>query len=473
MPIPAPRAGSTFPLVYPNSVIGDYLPSISYAGSRIPFASPNGTNCPGCITDTGYAPNGNANTAWDLNDNVSKMLGAHTLKAGFAWNRDRKGDYGNGNFHNGYYNFGESSSNPYDTSYGLANVAVGVFNQFQQVPQKWVPWRIYNNIEGYIQDTWKVNRRLTLDYGMRMAWYQPPYVMEEYPGSMFNPPTYNSSKAPRLYQPVRNAAGARIAIDPVTGQTLPATYIGMVVPGTQDLMNGILVGEQNGVSKYIVNARGIQWAPRLGIAWDVTGKQNIVIRTGGGIYYDRSRGVNGAGGRNNPPAPQIVIFNSGLVSQIGSSSLVAAVSPLALAGTEMDPKVPTTYSYSFGIQYKLPFQMVLDTSYVGTMSRHLPGVAPLNPIPYGAAFQPKNQDPTLAANLNGSSALPANFMRVNYPGLGAVTQTRNGLDLELQLVAGFRESEVQQRAFPRDQLHLGKGARDEQPVWGNQSLPAG
>jgi hypothetical protein len=421
------KSGVSLPLLFPDAVLGDYLPSIQYTGGRIPALQTTGGSCSSCIFDTGIAPNGNADTAWDLNDNFSKMLGAHALKAGFAWNRDRKGDYGGNNYQNGLYNFSESSSNPYDTQYGLSNVALGVFNQFQQAPKKWIPWRIYNNAEWYVQDTWKVNRRLTLDYGMRMAWYQPPYTMEEYPGSMFEPSTYNSAKAPRLYQPVKNAAGARIASDPVTGQTLPASYIGMVVPGTMDPMNGIMVGEQNGVSKYIVKSRGIQWGPRLGIAWDVTGKQNIVIRTGAGIYYDRSRGTNGAGGRTNPPTPQLITFNSGLASQIGSSSLVAAVSPLALAGTELDPKVPTTYSYTFGIQYKLPFQLVLDTSYVGTNSRHLPGSAPLNPVPYGAAFQPKNQDPTLAANLNGSSALSINFLRANYPGLGAVNQTRNGL----------------------------------------------
>jgi hypothetical protein len=71
---------------------------------------------------------------------------------------------------------------------------------------------------------------------------------------------------------------------------------------------------------------------------------------------------------------------------------------------------------------------VLDTAYVGSRSWHQQQKVNLNAIPYGATFMPANQDPTKAspgqiasnpALLNGSNALPADFLR-SYAGYGDI-----------------------------------------------------
>jgi hypothetical protein len=72
------------------------------------------------------------------------------------------------------------------------------------------------------------------------------------------------------------------------------------------------------VNKNLTKDQGLQLGPRFGFAWDVTGKQNIVVRTGGGIFYDRiqgNRGVikGGAGrvGRVDPRMDQDPVAASG------------------------------------------------------------------------------------------------------------------------------------------------------------------
>jgi hypothetical protein len=91
---------------------------------------------------------------------------------------------------------------------------------------------------------------------------------------------------------------------------------------------------------------------------------------------------------NNPPNAVPAQVNYGIVSQLNSGVALAAVP--SLRSFDVGGEVPTVYNYQFGLQYKLPFELVLDTSYVGSLSRHLQAQINLNAIPYGTTFLPQN-----------------------------------------------------------------------------------
>ncbi len=406
---------SNLPQLYPSAVQGDYLPNFNFGGSRL-------ANSPNRNTQAG--PFVNYNTTIDFIDNFSKIWRSHSFKTGIYFSRSRKDQSSFAPF-NGNYNFGDSASNPNDTGYGYSNAALGVYQTFQQASQYANGMYRYTNVEGYIQDNWKVTRRLTLDFGLRLYWIQPQYDAA-LQTSTFLPNRFDPAKASRLWRPALNAAGQQVAVDPPTGATNPFTSVGRIVTGSGNILNGVAQAGKD-VSKYLMENRGIHYAPRLGFAYDVTGKQSLVVRGGGGVYYDRFQGNEVFAMLNNPPTILSPTLFNGFVKDIDPKS--ALLAPPNLDAFSFEGKVATVYNFNFGVQARLPFGMVLDTSYVGSLSRHLLQRLNLNAIPYGATFLSQNQDPTkVAATPNallGNNAYNQDFLRP-YQGFGNITLHQMG-----------------------------------------------
>lgn len=389
-PLTRSGTGINLPLLYPDAVQRDFFPSFSFNGTRLTNQPTIGTN---------NAPFVNYNDTSDFSSNTTRLFSGHTLKFGAYVQFSRKNQTSFANA-NGNYNFGDSPNNPFDTNFGYSNALLGVYNTFQQAGAYANGQYRYYNVETYLQDTWKLTRRLTFDYGLRMAWIQPQHDVGLITSS-FSPNAYNASSAVRLYERAANGQ----AIDPVTGQTLPSFAIGRVVPGSGNFTNGIVQPGKE-MNKYLMRDRGIHWGPRFGLALDVLGNQSMVLRLGGGVFYDRFQGNRTFDLLTNPPTVVQPLLTFGLANEINPAS--ALVGPPSLVMADPTGVVPTVYNFSAGLQTKLPFNVVLDTAYVGALSRHLQNNRNVNAVPYGATFTP-----------SGAAAPNADFLRP-YRGFGNI-----------------------------------------------------
>ena len=392
----------------------------------------------------GYSqfPYKNSNTTFDFYDNVSKVWGSHTLKAGIYIQRSRK-DQAAGNSmsinFNPTNNPGGTSNlaSPTNTGHPYADALLGAFNTLNQ-PTRGIYQGQYRstNVEWYLQDNWKVNRKLTLDYGLRMNWIQPQFD-QRLQGAFFDPARYDRSKAVRLYRRANNGANA---IDPANPTVLlPSFLINRVVPGSGDNFNGMIQPDK-GIERGGFKNRGIQWGPAFGFAYDVFGTQKTVVRGGYRIGYDRVSGNNVVfPSVEQPPTFVNPTFNFGNLATVGQNTGQIALGTVGVRGADREGYIPNVQSFSFGVQQDLGYDTVLSVNYVGTLSRHLPEDININAIPYGALFTKAAQDPSFYANgvvpdeepnlpqlyrdaglkFTGRFAFQPDFLR-NYPGYGTV-----------------------------------------------------
>ncbi len=387
----------------------------------------------------------NGNTTFEISDNLSKVWGPHQFKGGFYIQRQRK-DQTSFAATEGTFWFDRDVNNPGDTGWAFSNALIGTFRQFTQASETRVGMARYTNIEWYVSDTWKVRPDLTLDLGLRFYIIQPQYDARNQLAS-FNPALWDPAGAPLLYERARNPQGQTAARNPLTGAYLPASFVGALVPGTGKLINGIFAngmarGGYDGYPRGMIDSHGVLYAPRVGIAWKFA--PETVFRLGGGIYYDRFQGNMIYDQLPNPPGVVQPNMYYGNLATIGSAQTVAF--PTGMWSISKDGKNTSVYNWNAGIQRELPFGIMLDAAYVGSISRHLLAAYDVNRPGFGAAWLPQNQDPLVIPKFDGTSTLPVNFLRP-YRGFAGIntytfggTSNYNGLQVAVnrRLAAGLQ-----------------------------------
>ncbi len=414
-------------------------PSFSW-GNRIANSPPN----------IGF-PSQNQASSTDVSISLTKVQGRHTMKSGFYTQYSNKQQVQGGANGGPSINFQQDTvgTNPCDTSFGFANAATGCFSSYSQGSKGVEGKYIYYNVEGYVQDNWKINTRTTMDFGVRLV-HQTPQYDSLGQASNFFVDKWTKGAAPTLYvagcaNNVYPCTGTnRQAMNPLTNQFLgpnSTLAIGTIVPGTGNTTNGLIqAGNGIPISTYLQPALGI--GPRFGMAYDLTGSQRLILRGGGGLFFDRPSGNAVFAQVLNPPARRSVTLRFGQLQTLNAAGL-ATEAPSSLSVYEYDSPLPSSAQWNAGVQIALPWSSVVDVEYVGQHGYNIVEGINLNAVDFGTAYLPASQDPTLAPTTPGATSISTDQMRA-FRGYSAITQNVsrgwvNYHSLQLSFTRRFRD----------------------------------
>jgi hypothetical protein len=406
----------------------NYLPCATFSGgaqASPSYFTPGGQQSPnpGCS----LTPYKNFNDNYVFKDDLSKIIGKHSLKAGFYYEWNSKVEPSAGAQYYGNFNFGSTVNNPLDTGYGYANALLGIFQSYTEATNRAVPNVSFKQIEGYLQDSWRVTKKLTVDYGMRFVG-ETPVSDNSRTYSNFYKQLWDPKNAPVLYQ--QGAIGStKVALNPLTGATTFNSLVGTIVPGSGNPVDGMHIDGLTGKGDFYTFSP-LVFGPRLGFAWDPFGDGKTAIRASSGIFYNRT--FDSVPGSGAPPVVYTPVIYYSHIADIPQDAAAEAISPTVATTIYGKQKIETDYQYNFTIQRDIGFNTVVDVAYVGNFDRHALQTYPLNPIPLNAYANP--------ANVFQNTELTANLVRQAYPGMGAITYSSysnssvnyNGLQMTAQ-----------------------------------------
>ncbi|MBO0797891.1 MAG: hypothetical protein J2P31_03640, partial [Blastocatellia bacterium] len=194
------------------------------------------------------------NDSFAVTDNLTKVYRSHTLKFGAFIEQANKRQQSNSdtNFEMATWAAKEGTGNIFGDLFAgrPGSAAEGTDRPLDNFR--------YYNFEFYAQDSWKVKPNFTLEYGIRLG-YLPNNFERKGLGVMFDPTAYDPSQ-------------------------------GLFINGDPSRPNGILTAASGQIPKGVLANNPPVVMPRLNFAWDVGGKGDLVVRAGGGIFYNRVQG---------------------------------------------------------------------------------------------------------------------------------------------------------------------------------------
>ena len=347
---------------YPFDVSSLGLPSfINQTSNQFPVIGVSGYASLGPQNGSGQGGFPRNTGTWSVG--LNKSLGSHSLSAGFTQVVLQSGG---GRIYATTFNFGSVSTagpNPQTASAStsgdaFASMLLGV-GTGGSTGVSVLPFNSKHYYGGYVQDDWKITRKLTVNLGLR-------YEYQTAPTDRFNQQSFFDFNATN---PISSALGS--------------TVLGTVV------YNGV-----NGVRRGLYNPSSTDFAPRLGLAYQATSK--LVVRSGFGLFYVPSYLGGGSTQGYGQSTPWVTTtsngftpentldnpFPNGVLPQTGNSLGAMTNVGYSTGGTQSNRPDPYMVQWMGGVQYAITNNDMIDVSYVGNRGVHMQqGSMNLNQLP--------------------------------------------------------------------------------------------
>jgi carboxypeptidase family protein len=297
---------------------------------------------------------------WQFTDNLSWIRGRHSMRLGadvrhIGWESVLSfgggDDFGTFGFRQGAFS-GNAFADlllglPYVSEYGLIGPNLN---------------EAANHFHFYGQDEWRVNNRLTVNFGLRWTLHPP---MIEASGNITNfdtatgniiVPDHTLPAAPGFLEGVNACPG--------TITTIPCTKI--------------ITASQAGLDPGLRRTYYGNWAPRVSFAWRPFANNNTVVRSGFGEFTQTILGQTAYGPTGIHTTDLRDSFNyqgPGIAPRFVLPLVASGPFALPQPGTEffgygmdLNYKDPRSYQWNFTLEHAVASRTTLRLSYVGMHS---------------------------------------------------------------------------------------------------------
>jgi hypothetical protein len=391
-------------------------------------------------------------------DTLTKVWGPHTIKIGgftqttdnyqssFSYDEDGIMSFSAGQHPNllSTSNLGvpvTSTGNIGSPFNGVAQFVSGMLSGYSENNGAPIGDVVQQSTAGFVDDTWKATRRLTLELGIRIEHVGHWYDRDHIGLAVFYP--------------------NRVLNDYFTGKYAPGFYWHAIDAGVP------LSGQPN---------RFAYPDPRFGFSYDLLGHGDTVIRGGWGVYRYVTQVNTVANGEAQGTAAGVLTYNQPgstilEMQNVHNQALTACPSalkppPCGVQGSQTgldasDYGQPMTQAYNLTVDQRLPWNSQLEVAYVGSMTSQLvdggedisgssfTNLTDQNKTPKGALFLPDPNTGVTATNPenvtenpNGAGETATHNTLADYHPLGLAYGTNAVFELENTAYANYNGLQV-------------------------------
>lgn len=375
--------GLSYPYIFPASTKLDpqKIPTLQVAGLS--------------TLDPGPYPGTWAGFSYTLVNNMTKVLSRHTLKWGIYIEYSGQNDKIQfttasapaTNNQNGAFRFFDTG-HPRATGLAIANALLGYFNDYSEFSAKPMTPFVGWHFDWFVQDSWKVTRKLNLEMGVRYSLW-PPWYSKWDTIAMFHSGFYDPARAPV----VDRSGGFLVSGDRFNGVVLPGSGPRESAVGRFPFLRDfgrLYHNLPRGFAETHKNA----FQPRMGLGYALTSK--TAVRAGAGMFLNRIAINRDLALGGQPPFMEQVTVINGVVDDPRGAQ--RRDFPFTIAMQDPVLKIPTAWGWNVTLQRELPWSISVEAGYVGrrgyynqrkrNINQLLPGTLQANPGANANALRP-------------------------------------------------------------------------------------